>query len=99
MGKINWKVRFQSSQFWVGMVSALAVFVISVAGLFGFDIAESVNGISGSMMTAITALFGVGAAVGVITDPTTEGVSDSELALTYEQPKPKGAHYTEDASN
>lgn len=99
MNKINWKVRFQSSHFWVGIVSALAVFVVSVASLFGFDIAEAVDGISNSVMTAITALFAVGAAVGVITDPTTEGLADSAQALTYVQPKPKGQHYTEDAAD
>lgn len=35
----------------------------------------------------INALFAVLAILGVVTDPTTAGISDSKQALTYEEPK------------
>ena len=33
------------------------------------------------------ALFAVLAILGVVTDPTTAGLSDSDLAMTYEEPR------------
>lgn len=35
----------------------------------------------------MNALFAVLATLGVVTDPTTSGVGDSALALTYDEPK------------
>ena len=41
-------------------------------------------------LCVMTALFAVLAILGIVTDPTTEGVSDSEQAMTYNEPKAKG---------
>jgi phi LC3 family holin len=35
----------------------------------------------------VEAVFSVLAILGIVVDPTTEGVKDSRLAMTYEQPK------------
>lgn len=44
----------------------------------------------GNALYVVNALFVVLAILGVVTDPTTEGVADSTQALTYTEPKKKG---------
>ena len=84
---INWKVRLKNPAFWSGLIGVLATLVISVAQLLGVDIAEVVNGWQSALVALVTAVFGILALVGVVTDPTTSGVSDSNQALTYTKPK------------
>lgn len=84
---INWKVRLKNPTFWTGLIGVLATLAISVAQLLGVDIAEVVNGWQSALVALVTAIFGILALVGVVTDPTTSGVSDSNQALTYTKPK------------
>lgn len=84
---INWKVRLKNPAFWTGLIGVLATLAISVAQLLGLDIAEVVNGWQSALVALVTAIFGILALVGVVTDPTTSGVSDSNQALTYTKPK------------
>lgn len=84
---INWKVRLKNPTFWTGLIGVLATLAISVAQLLGVDIAEVVNGWQSALVALVTAVFGILALVGVVTDPTTSGVSDSNQALTYTKPK------------
>lgn len=81
---INWRVRFVNKQFWVSFIPALLLFVQAVAKLFGYelDLGELGNNILG----VVDAVFLVLALLGVVTDPTTEGVGDSERAMTYLTP-------------
>lgn len=85
--KINWKVRLKNPTFWTGLIGVLATLAISVAQLLGVDIAEVVNGWQSALVALVTAIFGILALVGVVADPTTSGVSDSNQALTYTKPK------------
>ena len=39
------------------------------------------------LLAVVNALFAVLMILGVVNDPTTSGVSDSEQALTYDRPK------------
>lgn len=84
---INWKVRLKNPAFWTGLIGVLATLAISVAQLLGVDISEVVNGWQSALVALVTAIFGILALVGVVTDPTTSGVSDSNQALTYTKPK------------
>lgn len=84
---INWKVRLKNPAFWSGLIGVLATLAISMAQLLGVDIAEVVNGWQSALVALVTAIFGILALVGVVTDPTTSGVSDSNQALTYTKPK------------
>ena len=82
---INWKVRIKNKMFWVALIPAVLLLVQVVAAVFGFtlDLGELGN----QLLAVVNALFGVLAVLGVVTDPTTTGVSDSAQALTYEVPK------------
>jgi len=77
--KINWKIRLRSKLFWSAMVSLLLVLANQVAAIFGVDIT-----IYNDQITAITeTLLAILGLLGVIVDPTTKGLSDSDRALDY----------------
>lgn len=82
---INWKVRISNKMFWLAIVPAVLLLIQVVAAVFGFalDLGELGN----KLLDVVNAVFGVLAIVGVVTDPTTAGVSDSTQAMTYDKPK------------
>ncbi len=84
---INWKVRIKNPQFWVSLIAAVLLLVKVVAALFGyeFDFGE----LTEKLDAVVEAVFLVLAILGIVNDPTTKGLSDSKLAMTYEVPKPK----------
>ncbi|MBR3952571.1 MAG: phage holin [Oscillospiraceae bacterium] len=80
---INWKVRLRNPIFWTTIIPAAVSFVYCVLGAFGVvpALTESmVLNIATAIITALTTL-------GVLVDPTTAGVKDSALALTYGAPR------------
>lgn len=83
--RINWKVRIKNRTFWLAIVPATVVLIKAVAGVFGFDI--DLSGISDRLIDVINALFVCLSIVGIVVDPTTDGLTDSNQALTYEAPK------------
>ena len=85
---INWKVRLKNKNFWLSLIPAVLLLIQVVAAPFGY---RWDFGVLGQQLTAIVnAAFAVLAIVGVVTDPTTEGMSDSNQAMTYSDPKKKG---------
>lgn len=85
---INWKVRIKNKLFWLSIIPALLLLIQSLASVFGynFDFTE----LQSKLLAVVEAVFTVLVILGIVTDPTTEGMQDSKLALTYEEPKPKG---------
>lgn len=83
MTKINWKVRFKNKTFVVAFVTALVAFVYQLLGLL--EIVPPVN--QDSLMQTIMLIVNLLVTLGIITDPTTAGVTDSEQALNYNEPK------------
>lgn len=84
--KINWKVRMHHKQFWVSLIALLIVLANQIAGIFNVDItiySEQFTGISETILMIL-------ALMGIIVDPTTNGVSDSMRALRYDKPKDDG---------
>ena len=83
MNKINWKVRLQSGSWWMGIISAVVVAVFAILRIFKVETSVTQDDI----MNAATLILMIPAAIGIISDPTTKGVSDSQQALTYDSPK------------
>ena len=80
---INWKVRLRNKAFlctFVPMVLALIYQILAALGITP-SVAES------EIEALLMAIINVLALVGVVVDPTTSGVSDSEQAMTYTEPK------------
>ena len=94
--KINWLVRIKSKSFWLALIPAVLLLIQVVASIFGFawDFGELGN----KLVAVINAIFAVLAILGIVVDPTTEGVSDSEQAMGYTEPK-ADSDEQEDESN
>lgn len=85
MTKINWQVRFKNKAFWVALIPALLVLIQVILKLFGIE--WNTTELQGQLLDIINALFVVLSILGIVTDPTTEGVTDSASALEYTEPK------------
>lgn len=82
---INWTVRIKNKSFWLTLIPAVILLVQAVAALFGFQL--ELEGIQQQILDIVNAAFAVLAVLGIVTDPTTKGIGDSEQALTYGKPK------------
>lgn len=82
---INWKVRIKNKMFWLSIVPALLLLVQVVASIFGITL--ELEGIQAKLLDLVNAVFAVLVILGIVADPTTAGVSDSNLAMMYETPK------------
>lgn len=82
---INWLVRFKNKNFWISFIPAMLLLVQVVAALFGFEL--ELGDIGDRLLAVVNALFAVLALLGVVTDPTTAGVSDSTQAMSYTKPR------------
>lgn len=82
---INWLVRFKNKSFWISFIPAMLLLVQVVAALFGFEL--ELGDIGDRLLAVVNALFAVLALLGVVTDPTTAGVSDSAQAMSYTKPR------------
>lgn len=85
--KINWRARAHKPTFWVAAVAALLVLVQIVGAWFGVSV--PVEALEGEATAVINAVFMLLALLGIVDDPLTEGVGDSEQALKYDKPKAK----------
>ena len=83
--KINWKVRIKSKTFWLAVIPAVLLLIQAVAAVFGY--ALDLGDLGNRLVDVVNTLFAVLTMIGVVTDPTTAGISDSQQALTYTEPK------------
>lgn len=83
---INWKVRIRNKNFWISIIPAVLLLVQVVASTFGFKL--ELGELGDKLLAVVNSIFAVLTILGVVTDPTTEGMSDSALAMTYVVPKP-----------
>lgn len=82
MNKINWKIRIKNKNFWITLVPALLLLIQTVLAPFGY---KWDYGVLNQEITAIiNALFAVLSIVGIVNDPTTQGIHDSDRALCYD---------------
>lgn len=82
--EINWKVRLKNKAFWLAIIPALLLVIQTVAALFGFTL--DLGDLGNKLLAVVNAVFSVLVIIGVVTDPTTEGISDSDRAMLYEEP-------------
>ena len=85
MKNINWLVRIKNKAFWIAIIPAILFLIQAVAAVFGYTI--DLGDLGNKLLVVVNSVFGVLVIIGVINDPTTTGVSDSQQALTYTEPK------------
>ena len=80
--KINWKVRFKN-KVWLGSFLGLVIgFIYSLLALFDVFPAVTQNLVV-QLLNQVLTFLGL---IGVIVDPTTAGLEDSDRAMGYEEP-------------
>ena len=80
--RINWSVRFKN-RVWLGSFLSLIVgFIYSMMALFDV-FPEVTESLVLQLMNQVLTFLGL---IGVIVDPTTAGISDSDRAMGYEEP-------------
>ncbi|MBQ4541677.1 MAG: phage holin [Clostridia bacterium] len=85
MKNINWLVRIKNKNFWVAIIPAVLLLIQVIAAVFGFEI--DLGDLGNRLLDVVNAAFAVMVILGVVNDPTTDGLSDSKQALTYTEPK------------
>ena len=83
--KINWKVRLKNKNFWITLIPTVLLLVQPFLRLAGVDI--DLGEFGNALLAIVDGVFVLLALLGVVTDPTTAGVSDSENAMNYDEPK------------
>lgn len=82
--KINWIVRIKNKAFWLAIIPAVLLLIQAVADVVGYQL--DFGDISDKLIAVVNAVFVVLSILGIVTDPTTDGISDSTRALTYTTP-------------
>ena len=85
---INWKLRLQNTTTLITLATTIVAAVYSILATFG--VTPSIT--QDQTLNLVVAAVSVLVSIGVVTDPTTAGVSDSKQALSYETPKVDGDH-------
>ena len=83
MTKINWKIRFRNKAFVITFVTAIVALLYQILGVLNIVPAVSKDNILQIVMIVINLLV----TLGIITDPTTSGVSDSKETLECDKLK------------
>lgn len=83
--KIKWKLRFQNKATLLALIGVVIAFVYQVLGIIGITptISES------EVVSMVGMIVNLLAMLGIVVDPTTEGICDSDCAMNYEEPKSK----------
>lgn len=79
MNKINWKVRIKSKTFWLAAVPAFLLLAQTIGAPFGYKWDFVV--LNQQLAAIINAAFGLLAIIGVVVDPTTAGIKDSQRVM------------------
>lgn len=80
--KMNWKVRFRNKTWLTMFISLIIGFVFNMLKLFDIVPVVTENSIA-TIAAQVLEFLGL---IGVLVDPTTVGIGDSNRAMTYEEP-------------
>ena len=83
--RVNWLVRLKNKTFWLSFIPALLLLVQVIASVFGYS--SDLGELGNKLLAVVNAVFALLSILGIVTDPTTSGVSDSERAMGYTEPK------------
>ena len=80
--KINWKLRFQNKVTLISIIIAMVALVYQTLGIFHVAVPISQDVVIQWVGEVINLLV----LLGIVVDSTTKGISDSEQAMSYDQP-------------
>ena len=80
--KINWKVRFRNRLWLWSFLSAVIAMLFGFLSLCGIALPLNQNTVLGILYQVLSIL----SLLGVLIDPTTQGLNDSQRAMSYQEP-------------
>ena len=80
--KINWILRFQNKVTLTAIVLGIVALIYQILGILGIAPAITQN----EIIQVVSMVIDLLVLLGVVVDPTTAGVSDSERAMSYVEP-------------
>lgn len=80
--KINWKVRLRNKTWLMSIIALVITFAYDLLAMLDIVPAVTEDRLMSIAQTALTLLAGLG----VLIDPTTPGMSDSDRAMLYQEP-------------
>ena len=86
--KINWTNRLKNGATLSALVGTLLLLAKQITEIFGIDISQQLETVSGIIGTILTLLAGLG----IITNPNTKGVSDAGIDLDLSKPRNEETH-------
>lgn len=84
---VNWEVRVKNKNFWMSFIPAVLLLIQAIASVFGYNI--DFGELGNKLLVVVDAVFAILTLLGIVNDPTTATLSDSDLAMTYSEPKAK----------
>ncbi len=82
---INWKVRLKNVNFWLTAIPAVLLVLQTLAALFGWQL--ELGALQEKLLAVVNAVFALLTVLGVVNDPTTAGLRDSNRAMGYRKPE------------
>lgn len=83
MKEMNFKLRLKNKATLIALITALMGCIYQVLGIIGITAPITQD----SAMQAVTLICNILVGLGVLVDPTTKGIGDSERAMGYNEPK------------
>lgn len=82
---INWRVRIKNKAFWVALIPSVLLLIQQVCAVVGVQL--DFGDLQAQLVAIVGTVFTLLAILGIVVDPTTAGVGDSEQAMGYDEPK------------
>lgn len=79
---MNWKLRFMNKAVLIPLIVNIVALVYMILGVFGVTPGISEDDVLNVAYMIVNML----CMLGIVIDPTTEGVADSERAMGYDEP-------------
>lgn len=89
--KINWTNRLKNGATLSALIGTLFLLAKQITEIFGIDISQQLETVSGIIGTILTLLAGLG----IITNPNTKGVSDAGIDMELIKPRNEETHPVE----
>lgn len=80
---MNFKLRFKNKTTLIALIAALAGCAYQILGIIGITAPVTQD----ATMQAVTLICNILVGLGVLVDPTTRGIGDSQRAMNYNEPK------------
>lgn len=70
--------------FWIALIPAVLLLIQTGCRVFGYEL--DFGDLQDNLIALVNAVFAVLVILGIVADPTTEGLGDSKRAMGYEEP-------------